>query len=350
MSYEYIVMTAYVLNSPVSVQDVNPVQLWLNNTGSSELWKISTNLSSQLVMGGTTTPSALIVSPALGDLAVNNNVSAVNANMSGVYQKGGNRILNDDTNSNLLVGLSTGTPSGTQNTLVGRSAGSALAGGGSNTIIGQSSGTGLTSGSSNIFVGQSSGTAITTTSNNIDIGNAGIVGDSGVIRIGTSGTHTSTVLPSTVTPAVNATYNLGSSSFQWNNLYLSSAIVVPTITFPNGQIVSATVTTTNATPTTLSSFTVNSSTAYTFFCEINAALGASSAMTSFQEQDKVNVNASGVVTITNIASVTLADSALTTATLTVSSTGANNYTITVTGIASTTIKWGGLIRIISQVY
>lgn len=50
----------------------------------------------------------------------------------------------------------------------------------------------ITSATGNIALGDSAGSSLTTNnSNNIDIGNAGVSGDSGVIRIGTSAVHTS---------------------------------------------------------------------------------------------------------------------------------------------------------------
>jgi len=48
-----------------------------------------------------------------------------------------------------------------------------------------------TTGSNNVGIGRSAGSNLTTGSNNIDIGNPGVAGESGVIRIGTAGTHTS---------------------------------------------------------------------------------------------------------------------------------------------------------------
>jgi len=47
-------------------------------------------------------------------------------------------------------------------------------------------------GSSNIGLGASAGMSLTSGSNNIDIGNAGVAGESNVIRIGTAGTQTAT--------------------------------------------------------------------------------------------------------------------------------------------------------------
>lgn len=62
--------------------------------------------------------------------------------------------------------------------------------GNDNTCVGDGTGP-LITGSSNICIGSTAGNALTTTSNNIDIGNVGVVTDSGIIRIGTNGTHTS---------------------------------------------------------------------------------------------------------------------------------------------------------------
>jgi len=63
------------------------------------------------------------------------------------------------------------------------------------------------SGSSNIMVGNSAGNLFETNeSNNIVVGNAGSTGDSGVIRIGTGGTHTATYI------AGISSVNIGSGS------------------------------------------------------------------------------------------------------------------------------------------
>jgi hypothetical protein len=64
----------------------------------------------------------------------------------------------------------------------------------SNTANGQNALSNNTSGSSNIALGINAGRALTTGSNNIDIGNAGVMGESGTIRIGTAGTHTATFI------------------------------------------------------------------------------------------------------------------------------------------------------------
>lgn len=65
-----------------------------------------------------------------------------------------------------------------------------LATGDENTAIGSGAGSALTTGDTNTFIGFNAGSSYTTESNNIALGNVGTVADSGVIRIGTNGTHT----------------------------------------------------------------------------------------------------------------------------------------------------------------
>src|SRR5262249_19459480 len=49
-------------------------------------------------------------------------------------------------------------------------------------------------GSNNVGLGVNAGVNLTTGSNNIDIGNAGVTGEAGKIRLGTTGTHTATFI------------------------------------------------------------------------------------------------------------------------------------------------------------
>jgi len=81
---------------------------------------------------------------------------------------------------------------GSQNSAYGASSGTALNSGGNNTLIGFQSGLLLQSGNSNVALGYQSGSAWgAAISNNIALGSIGAVADSGRIRIGTNGTHTS---------------------------------------------------------------------------------------------------------------------------------------------------------------
>jgi uncharacterized coiled-coil protein SlyX len=66
--------------------------------------------------------------------------------------------------------------------------------GNNNTAVGSEALRGNNSGNNNIALGNSAGSNLITGSDNIDIGNVGVAGESGVIRIGTEGTHTATYI------------------------------------------------------------------------------------------------------------------------------------------------------------
>jgi len=77
---------------------------------------------------------------------------------------------------------------GSNNTFVGFNSGNIATGSGS-TLLGVNAGQSLTSGGTNLFLGNLAGSVLTTESNNVDIAHVGVVGDSGVIRIGTAATQ-----------------------------------------------------------------------------------------------------------------------------------------------------------------
>jgi hypothetical protein len=89
--------------------------------------------------------------------------------------------------------------------------------GGSNTAMGQNALLFSSTGNNNIGIGANAGFNLTTGSNNIDIGNLGVAGESGIIRIGTQGTHLGTFiagiygvpLRSSVPVFINANGRLG---------------------------------------------------------------------------------------------------------------------------------------------
>ena len=83
---------------------------------------------------------------------------------------------------------------GSDNTAVGYSAINKNTTGGNNTALGNNALYSNTTGSNNIAIGVSAGTSLTTGSNNIDIGNNGVAGEGKTIRIGKSGTQTSTFI------------------------------------------------------------------------------------------------------------------------------------------------------------
>ena len=82
---------------------------------------------------------------------------------------------------------------GSENTAMGTGALNVNGFGNDNTACGFDA-LGTTSGSNNIGLGHGAGFTLTTGDNNIDIGNEGVGDESGVIRIGTEGTHTATYI------------------------------------------------------------------------------------------------------------------------------------------------------------
>jgi hypothetical protein len=90
-----------------------------------------------------------------------------------------------------LGALALGTnTSGTDNVALGYSSSSANTTGSSNVAVGSLALGGNLFGNNNIAIGNQAGKNIVATDNNIDVANAGVQGDSGVIRIGTVGTQT----------------------------------------------------------------------------------------------------------------------------------------------------------------
>jgi trimeric autotransporter adhesin len=97
-----------------------------------------------------------------------------------------------DNTANGVSALGHNSP-GSHNTALGSGALNVNNSGNDNTACGFAA-LGSSSGSSNIGLGQRAGFNLTTGDNNIDIGNEGVAGESGVIRIGTKGTHRHTAI------------------------------------------------------------------------------------------------------------------------------------------------------------
>jgi hypothetical protein len=142
-------------------------------------------------------------------LANNLNLPATTAS-SGIINSGGSPFIHDYGTRNTFAGVASGNfttsgidnagfgyyvlngiTSGQQNVGVGSQAFSQFTSGNGNTAVGFLALGDLTSGQNNIALGAGAGLSITTGNNNIFIGNNGSDGDSGVIRIGTPGTHQS---------------------------------------------------------------------------------------------------------------------------------------------------------------
>lgn len=87
--------------------------------------------------------------------------------------------------------------SSTGNSGIGYLSLSAITTGENNSALGRSSGVALTTGNTNLLLGDLAGSDYTTESNNICLANFGTVADSGVMRIGTSGTQNSCYLAGT---------------------------------------------------------------------------------------------------------------------------------------------------------
>jgi len=102
-------------------------------------------------------------------------------------------------NDNIAIGVgSLATTEATHNSIgIGRSALN-LSTGGENVALGYNAGVAVTTGTTNTMIGNLAGNAITTGSDNISIGNVGVAAESGIIRIGTTSTHTATHLTGTV--------------------------------------------------------------------------------------------------------------------------------------------------------
>jgi trimeric autotransporter adhesin len=146
---------------------------------------------------------------ALGTNALASHTTGTRNTASGSFALRNNTIGNDNTanGTSALFANTTGTRNtatggsalqsntiGFNNTASGVSALFANTTGSSNVAIGDSALQFNTTGSGNVALGISAGLNLTTSSNNVDIANRGVAGDSGIIRIGTSGTQTSTFI------------------------------------------------------------------------------------------------------------------------------------------------------------
>ncbi len=108
--------------------------------------------------------------------------------------------VNTTGNGNVAVGRSAqrDTSTGSNNTASGSLALYTNSDGGGNTAYGARALRNLSSGDANIAIGENAGIDITSGSNNIAIGNRGEESDTGVVRLGTPGTHTATYLSGTI--------------------------------------------------------------------------------------------------------------------------------------------------------
>lgn len=115
--------------------------------------------------------------------------------VDGVIFQNGTRLIHSFGTNNFFAGSAAGnfTMTGGSNTAVGFSALQNNTTGSNNVALGERTLNLNSTGSNNIALGFQAGNNITG-SNNISIGSPGVSGQSGVIRIGASGTHTDTFL------------------------------------------------------------------------------------------------------------------------------------------------------------
>jgi uncharacterized coiled-coil protein SlyX len=139
---------------------------------------------------------AALVANTTGTQNTASGAGALQFNTTGSYNTANgvqSLFSNTDGTSNTAVGQNTlpSNTTGDGNTVVGAAALYSNIDGNNNTAIG-SAALPNSHGSNNIAVGSAAGTDITNGSDNIDIGNIGLSNDSGIIRIGTNGTHKKT--------------------------------------------------------------------------------------------------------------------------------------------------------------
>ena len=155
---------------------------------------------------------------------------------------GGNIVLASPTTAsagNILKGSSRfihGVGSG--NTFVGEGSGNFTLTGSSNTVVGANALGNVTSGSSNIALGVGAGGECTAGNNNVAIGNAGVAGDSNVIRIGTSQTNTylTGVVHGNGSGLTKVPANIANGSITSAMTGTGAAQFVRSIQFPNNSV------------------------------------------------------------------------------------------------------------------
>ena len=201
---------------------------------------------------------------ALGALALNG-INTTTGNTGDNNTAVGYRVLrnnisganNTGIGSLALVGISSGS-TGSNNTGIGYSSLTNITNGSSNVAIGYNSSLNLTSGSNNILIGNNSPSGLITGSNNVIIGSSVSVSDlsnniiladgqgnikyqwdgtnnnltgnvvvSGNTLLGTSVNNSGGILQTAgnIVPSTNNIYNLGSTSYQWNNIYTNKFII-----------------------------------------------------------------------------------------------------------------------------
>lgn len=152
--------------------------LFINSTGNAQItgsgttsyipkFTAATVIGNSLIYDNGTNVGVGFTTPSY-KLDVNGDMNILS---TGAYRIGGSNVFRIPGTANSCFGVSTGTSvTGTGNTLVGNSAGSATSTGGSNTMMGYVAGSAHTSGNDAVYIGRSAGGANTTGSNNTYLG------------------------------------------------------------------------------------------------------------------------------------------------------------------------------------
>src|SRR6266700_210148 len=131
---------------------------------------------------------------AVGYGALSENATGTNNTAIGLYALGGTAGSSGSNNTASGLEALTANTTGAFNTANGVVALYTNTSGDSNTAVGHGALSSNTTGGNNIALGDSAGSLLSTGGNNIDIGHVGVAGESGNIRIGTSGTQTATFI------------------------------------------------------------------------------------------------------------------------------------------------------------
>ena len=125
--------------------------------------------------------------------------------------------------------------SGADNTSVGFNTLHVIPNGSQNTALGSGALSLITSGNNNIALGYIAGQEITTGSGNIDIGNRGLSTDTDIIRIGTPGVQTNTVIAGVINGNGGGLTNLNAA--QMSGSAVLTSLTLPTITAGSPNVI-----------------------------------------------------------------------------------------------------------------
>jgi hypothetical protein len=174
-----------------------------NSTQNIEFY----NSGGQTTAGQTITPASRMVITADGKVGIGTSSPKSTLDVNGSISVNGMPIFQTSAVQSNDFGAGAGAlqalTSGTGNTAIGNSALQSNTTGSNNTSLGYQALNGIAAGNRNIAIGNQAGTNLTSGSNDVYIANNGLASESGVIRIGTSGTHNTAFLAGVrgVTPA-----------------------------------------------------------------------------------------------------------------------------------------------------